>query len=65
MRPTGEIVKALRTERGMSQNQLAKKAGVSQSGLCAIERDTKSPSIKTVALLAKALDVSPIVFFED
>lgn len=53
----------LRGLRGFSQDQLAKKAGVSQSSVAHIERDAKDPSVKTLKKLADALDVSPAVFF--
>lgn len=53
----GLRIKELRMERGISQNQLAKKAGISQAGLSAIESTTKNPSMQTLQLLANALDV--------
>lgn len=53
----GLRIKELRMERGISQNQLAKKAGISQAGLSAIESTTKNPSMQTLQLIANALDV--------
>ncbi len=61
----GPEIKELREKRGMSQNQLAKKAGISQSGLSAIENVTKNPSMQTIILLSKALDINPDYFFYD
>lgn len=52
----GERIKRMRELSGISQNQLAKKAGIAQSTLSAIEAKTKSPSVDTVIMLAKALD---------
>lgn len=54
----GRRIKALREERNLSQNQLAKRAGISQAGLSAIESTTKNPSMQTLTLLASALGVS-------
>lgn len=54
----GNKIHEYRTEKGISQNKLAKLAGVSQAGLSAIESSTKSPSISTVERIAKALNVS-------
>lgn len=54
----GERIKSLRSMKGISQNKLAKFAGISQAGLSAIENTTKSPSMSTLALIARALDVS-------
>lgn len=53
----GQRIKALREEQGLSQNQLAKKAGISQAGLSAVESTTKNPSMQTLQLLAAALHV--------
>ena len=54
----GENVKRLRVEKGISQNRLAKLAGISQSALSSIESSTKAPSIDSVLLLAQALHCS-------
>ena len=56
MNPVGLIVKQKREDIKLSQNQLAKKAGMSQAALSALESQTKNPSIETVFLLASALD---------
>ena len=61
----GPAIRAIRKEKGISQNQLAKKAGISQSGLSSIENTTKNPSIQTIKLICEALDVSPEIFFYD
>lgn len=55
----GERIKAIRKEKGISQNRLAKKAGIGQSTLSAIESTTQSPGIETIQLLANALRVTP------
>lgn len=54
----GPIIKAKRESIGISQNQLAKKAGISQASLSALESETKNPSVETIFLLAAALDCS-------
>lgn len=56
MNPVGRIVKSKREAIGISQNQLAKKAGISQASLNALESKTNNPSVETVFLLAAALD---------
>lgn len=61
----GERIKELRMQRGMSQNQLAKVARVSQAGLSAIESGVASPSIKKLSLIADALDIRLACLFED
>ena len=52
----GQIVKRKRESIGLSQNQLAKKAGISQASLNALESRTNNPSVETVFLLASAFD---------
>ena len=56
MNSVGRIIKEKRENSGLSQNQLAKKAGISQAALSALEAETKNPSVETVFLLADALD---------
>lgn len=55
MSTVGDNIKALRISQGISQNKLAKRAGIAQATLSAIEASTKSPSVETVRLLATAL----------
>lgn len=52
----GQIVKKKREQAGLSQNMLAKKAGISQASLNALESRTNNPSVETVFLLAAALE---------
>lgn len=57
MSTVGERIKAARLAAGISQNQLAKRAGVSQAGLSAIESTTKSPNVDTLGRIANALRI--------
>ena len=54
----GKMVVCLRKERGLSQEELAFCAGISRSYMGVIERGEKSPSIDTIAKVAKGLKVS-------
>ena len=54
----GIAIKTIREQKGLSQNQLAKKSGISQSAISSIESTTKSPSIDTVFEIASALGIS-------
>ncbi len=60
-----ERIKTIRKEIGMSQLDLALEAGISQGFLATIESHKKIPTISTVIKIARALDISPSVFFED
>ena len=57
-------IKRRREELGISQKELAKKADISQSMLCDIEKGRCKPSIYTAIKLAKVLQIDDIKFFE-
>ena len=57
MSDVGNRIKEERTRQGYSQNALAKRAGIAQATLNAIEASTKNPSVETVIMLARALGV--------
>lgn len=58
MNNVGKIIKKKREEINISQNQLAKKAGISQAALSALESETKNPNVETIFMLASALNCS-------
>jgi DNA-binding XRE family transcriptional regulator len=47
----------IREKQNLNQTNLAKKAGISNGTLCDIESYRKSPNIKTLEKIAKALEV--------
>ncbi len=52
------LLKQLREDRGITQEQLAFDAGITASALSRIERGLNSPGWITVKRLAQALDVT-------
>ena len=46
----------LRLEKGLSQEELAKKAGTKQTVISRVERGANQPSIDTIKKIANALD---------
>ena len=58
MNKFAERLKDLREERGLSQNQLAKLAGVSQVAISMWEKNLRTPTIDNVITLAKIFNVS-------
>jgi transcriptional regulator with XRE-family HTH domain len=52
----GELLRQTRIRRGLSQEQLAIRAGTTQSAIARIERDRTSPSIKTLTDLFQAME---------
>ena len=55
----GQSVKAKRSKRFMTQEQLASAAGISSRQLVRIERDEVEPRFSTILKLAEALEVEP------
>lgn len=57
-------IKERREQLGISQKELAEKAGISQSFLCDIEQGRSKPSIDTAIKISQVLNVADIKFFE-
>jgi transcriptional regulator with XRE-family HTH domain len=53
----GAIVRALREERGLTQDQLAERAGVSATYIGFIERGDNVPTLMIILQIASALKV--------
>ena len=54
----GQKLKALRTGAGLTQEQLAEKAGLHKLGIAKLEQGLRAPTWDTVQALAKALGAS-------
>lgn len=61
----GNRLKKIRGERGLSQRELAERAGISANAISLIERNENSPSVSTLQSLAAALSVKISYFFEE
>jgi transcriptional regulator with XRE-family HTH domain len=61
----GNRLRVIREERGLSQRELAQRAGISTNAISLIERDENSPSVSTLQNLAAALNIKMSYFFED
>lgn len=62
-RQIGQNIRALRTSRGLSLTEAAKRAGLSKSSLSKIEKAQVSSPIATLLAVASALDVHLSRFF--
>lgn len=62
MLPLGDRIRARRKELGLSQGDLAERAGMTASFVSQVERDVTSPSIDSLYKISHALDV-PIFHF--
>ena len=55
----GEVLAALRVERGLSQEELASEAGLHRTFISLMELGKRQPTLTTVFELAAALGVRP------
>jgi transcriptional regulator with XRE-family HTH domain len=55
----GKIIAGLRQAAGLSQEELADRAGIHRTYVSQIERGIKSPTIVMLLKLSKALDTTP------
>ena len=60
----GERVRALRQERGLSQERLAELAGVHRTYLSSLERGERNVGLDNINAIAEALGVPPADLFE-
>lgn len=61
----GAIVRKLREERGLTQDQLAERAGVSATYIGFIERGDNVPTLTIILQIASALKVRPSDLLRD
>lgn len=54
----GKRVRDLRLAKGLSQEELAFRAGVHRTYLGGIERGERNPALKNIAAIAKVLDIA-------
>jgi transcriptional regulator with XRE-family HTH domain len=54
----GERIKDLRLAKGLSQEELAFRAGMHRTYLGGIERGERNPSLKNIEAIARALNVA-------
>lgn len=54
---TGQVIRRLRKQRGLSQDVLSGLAGIGRTHLCMIENGEKNASVDTLWRLSRALDL--------
>ncbi len=59
----GSRIQEIRNKKGITQDQLSEKVGISSKYLSSIERGKENPTLKTILKLARSLDVKPDEFF--
>jgi len=61
----GKKVRSIRLQRGLSQEELAFRAGFKRGYLSDLERGTRNPSVRALGRIASALDVEPAALLTD
>jgi len=61
----GKTIKKFRIDRGLSQKQLADRAGLTASFMSLVENDRRTPSINAIRQIADALHVAEEVILWD
>lgn len=59
----GERLQAIRKLKGLSQRELAKRAGVTNSTISMIEKNSVSPSISSLRKVLSGIPMSMVEFF--
>lgn len=60
----GKVLKSLRTERGLSQEEFAMNVGLHRTYISQLERGLKSPSLRTIKKICDELEVNIAYFIE-
>ncbi|EOL8963987.1 helix-turn-helix domain-containing protein [Cronobacter sakazakii] len=58
------VIKKIRLEKGMTQEDLAYKSNLDRTYISGVERNSRNITIKTLGLIIKGLGVSDVIFFE-
>lgn len=60
----GRVLKKLRAEKGVSQEEFALRIGLHRTYISQLERGLKSPSLRTMEKICGELGVSLVAFME-
>ncbi|WP_338062605.1 helix-turn-helix transcriptional regulator [Bradyrhizobium elkanii] len=55
----------LRQEGGLSQEELADRAGLNRNYIGMIEREENAPTVDALEQISAALGIDPVVFFQE
>ena len=63
-RKFGQVLKMLRMEKGISQEEFALNIGLHRTYISQLERGLKSPSLRTIAKICDELGITLVHFME-
>ena len=55
----GPVLKRVRVERGLTQEQLAEAAGLHRTEISLLERSRRKPLLETIVVICRGLGVTP------
>lgn len=55
----GPVLKRVRVERGMTQEQLADAAGLHRTEISLLERSRRKPLLETIVVICRGLGITP------
>lgn len=58
-RIVAQNLRRLRQDRGLTQEELADRAGLNRNYVGMVEREENAPTVDTLEALAKAMDIDP------
>jgi transcriptional regulator with XRE-family HTH domain len=58
-------LRRLRRKGGLTQEELADRAGLNRNYIGMIEREENAPTVDAIEQIADALDVNPVVLFQE
>ena len=64
-RTVARNLRRLRQKRGLSQEELADRAGLNRNYVGMIEREENAPTVDALEQIAKALDISAVELFSN
>ncbi|WP_074447838.1 helix-turn-helix domain-containing protein [Bradyrhizobium yuanmingense] len=64
-RVVAQNLRRLRRKGGLTQEELADRAGLNRNYIGMIEREENSPTVDALEQISKALGVDPVVLFQD
>ncbi|WP_128970641.1 helix-turn-helix domain-containing protein [Bradyrhizobium tropiciagri] len=64
-RVVAQNLRRLRRKGGLSQEELADRAGLNRNYIGMIERQESSPTVDALEQISEALGVDPVVLFQD
>lgn len=64
-RVVAQNLRRLRRKGGLSQEELADRAGLNRNYIGMIEREENSPTVDALEEISKALNIDPVVLFQE